>query len=129
MTMIPFQAGNRSWMVPFTSWIWLLALICRYQHTTIFRTTHTSSRRRCRRSYPIRQRQSCDRCFPINQSTISHARTRTSAEHVQFRSSQQAFHPSTHPRPQQTLLQHWDQLSQNCARGEHVNEPTQTRLD
>lgn len=33
-------------MVPLTSWVWLLAVFGRYQHTTVFRTAHPTRRGR-----------------------------------------------------------------------------------
>ena len=32
-------------MVPFTSWVWLLAFFGRYQYTTVFRAAYTAGRR------------------------------------------------------------------------------------
>lgn len=29
-------------LVPFSSWVWLLAIICRHQHATIFRAAHAT---------------------------------------------------------------------------------------
>ncbi len=46
-------------MVPLTSWVWLLAILGRYQHATVFRATHPTGRGCGCRSHTISQRQSC----------------------------------------------------------------------
>ncbi len=46
-------------MVPLTSWVWLLAVLGRYQHATVFRATYPTGRGCGCRSYTISQRQSC----------------------------------------------------------------------
>lgn len=123
------QTGDRRRMVPLSPRFRMLALFSRYQHTAIVRTTHTACCRRRRGSHSISQGQSRHRCFPTDQPSNTHDGSRTASNHIQHWSPQQAFYSSSHPRSQQALLQHRDQLQEDWPGGEHAHEPSQARLD
>ena len=123
------QTRNSGGLVSLSSRLRLLALFRRHKHTTVLRTTHSTSSRSCGRSYTVRQRQSRYRRIPTHRPTDSNDGPRATANDIESWSFEQTLDPGADTRPQQTLLQHWHKLQKDRVRRKHADEFAQASVD